>query len=56
MTDKERMWLDRACRTGGDFVKTFAMACFMADDFNFEILRTTLAIFMAKYPNYSRSI
>ena len=56
MNDQERMWLDRASRTGGDFVKSFAMACFMADDINFEIMRPALAILMKKYPNYSRGI
>jgi len=55
MNDKERTWLNNASRWGGNFVKTFADACFAADDQNFELLRPALAALMAKYRNYSKS-
>lgn len=53
MNDLERAWLDKASRYGGDFVKSFATACFMADDHNFLILRPALALLMKRYPSYS---
>ena len=53
MNDKERTWLDNASRFGGSFVKTFANACYCADDDNFRLLKPVLATIMTKYPNYS---
>lgn len=53
MTEQERVWLDAALRYGGDFIKSFAMACFRADLSNFAILRPALAAMMEKYPKYS---
>ena len=53
MTEIERRWLNLALRYGGDFVKTFAKACFRADDENFAILRPALSELMNKYPRYA---
>ena len=53
MNDLERAWLDKAVRNGGEVVRNFAMACYMADDGNFQIIRPALAILMKKYPTYS---
>jgi len=53
MNQQERTWLNNASHMGGSFVKTFAMACFAADDANYAILRPVLKTIMEKYPNYS---
>jgi len=53
MNQQERIWLNNASHMGGSFVKTFAMACFAADDANYAILRAALNTIMAKYPRYS---
>jgi hypothetical protein len=52
MNNQERTWLDNASRRGGSFVQTFAMACYAADDANFNILRPVLATLMVKYKTY----
>lgn len=53
MNEQERTWLNNADRHGGNFVSTFAKACFAADDDNFKILQPVLAIMMVKYKTYS---
>jgi hypothetical protein len=53
MNDNERTWLDNASRRGGSFVQTFAMACYAADDANFQLLKPVLTQLMAKYRTYS---
>lgn len=54
MNQQERIWLNNARALAGSFLKTFAMACFAADDTNFAILRPALKQLMEKYGNYSK--
>lgn len=53
MTDLQRNWLLNAQAFGGSFVKTFATACFAADNDNFKLLEPALSQLMEKYKYYS---
>ena len=45
-------WLENARTRGGGFVSAFAQAILRADPENYRTLRSTLAMFVLKYPEY----